>query len=292
VIDDVLAERIRNYGPANAIEQESVLAELVQHYVLASLSRARFFTKACFHGGTCLRILYGMSRFSEDLDFLLKRPDPGFEWRPYVDRVLRDGQDEGLAFEVQDKAGVRQAVKKVFLKTDSVGQILTVELPFSRHAAKKIRIKLEIDTSPPAGSSFETRYITFPATAAITCQTLQSGFALKSHALLCRGYTKGRDWYDFLWYVSKRVSPQLDLVGRALAQVGPWAGQDVEVTPEWYLGAMRNRIGEIDWEKARLDVSRFVPAGEQESIALWSHDLFLYHLDRLAGYFAAPNDSQ
>jgi len=88
---------MREYAPANAIEQESVLAELLQHYVLASLSRAGFFREAEFHGDTCLRIVHGMERFSEDLDFLLKRSDPRFDWRNYLDQVVRDSrQQEGL----------------------------------------------------------------------------------------------------------------------------------------------------------------------------------------------------
>lgn len=216
MIGDILSERIRDYSPADTLEQENVLAELLQQFVLASLSRARFFSRAGFHGGTCLRILYGMNRFSEDLDFLLKEPNPDFKWEPYLERIRSDCRDEGINFEIRDRSSAETAVKKAFLKTDSIGQILTLELPFSRHAARKIRIKLEVDTNPPAGSVFETRYINFPLTAAITTQTLESGFATKSHALLCREYTKGRDWYDFLWYVSRKIVPDLALLGHAL----------------------------------------------------------------------------
>ena len=282
MIGDILSKRIRDYSPANALEQENVLAELLQHFVIASLSRARFYSQAGFHGGTCLRILYGMNRFSEDLDFLLKEPNPDFKWRPYLDRILSDCRDEGIHFEVRDRSSEETAVKKAFIKTDSIGQILTLELPFSRHATRKVRIKLEIDTNPPAGSLFETRYIDFPLTAAITTQTLESGFATKSHALLCREYTKGRDWYDFLWYVSRKVVPDLALLGNALNQQGPWARQGVKVTPEWYQATMKNRIETIDWDKARTDVMRFVVAREQESLALWGPDLFLHQLNRLA----------
>ncbi|MFH1038935.1 MAG: nucleotidyl transferase AbiEii/AbiGii toxin family protein [PVC group bacterium] len=282
MIGDILSERIRDYSPANALEQENVLAELLQHFVIASLSRARFYSQAGFHGGTCLRILYGMNRFSEDLDFLLKEPNPDFKWRPYLDRILSDCRDEGIHFEVRDRSSEETAVKKAFIKTDSIGQILTLKLPFSRHATRKVRIKLEIDTNPPAGSLFETRYIDFPLTAAITTQTLKSGFATKSHALLCREYTKGRDWYDFLWYVSRKVVPDLALLGNALDQQGHWVGQGVRVTPEWYQATMKNRIETIDWDKARTDVMRFVVAREQESLALWGPDLFLHQLNRLA----------
>ncbi len=282
MIESILNERIREYGPSNAIEQENLLQELVQHFVLVSLARSRFFSEAAFHGGTCLRVLYGANRFSEDLDFLLKQSAPEFQWAPHLERVRKDCESEGIQFEVQDKSKADATVRKAFLKTDSIGQILTLDLPYNRHSNKKIRIKLEIDTNPPVGSLFITRYITFPVTAAITTQTVDSSFSTKSHALLCRRYTKGRDWYDFLWYVSKKTTPQLELLSNALNQQGPWAGQKLQVTTDWYVGALRRRIEEIDWEAAKNDVSRFVISREQESIALWSRDLFLYHLDQLA----------
>jgi len=146
----------------------------MQHYVLASLSRAGIFSEAIFHGGTCLRIVHGMRRFSEDLDFLLKRPDPEFRWAKYLESVARDCAREGIAFEVQDKSASGTAVQKAFLKTDSIGKFLLLSLPFERHNPRKIRIKLEIDTNPPAGSGFQTSYITFPVTAALTTQSLPS----------------------------------------------------------------------------------------------------------------------
>ena len=89
-MDRVLSARIREYAPASPIEQENVLQELMQHYVLSSLSRAGLFVEAMFHGGTCLRIVFAMNRFSEDLDFLLKRPNPDFRWQGYLESIRRD----------------------------------------------------------------------------------------------------------------------------------------------------------------------------------------------------------
>ena len=289
MIGDLLRERIRQYAPANAVEQDNVLQEIMQHFVLAGLSRSGFFSPAAFHGGTCLRILYGTSRFSEDLDFLLRAPAPGFAWGKYLEEVRDDCLAQGIRFEVQDRPASDAAVRKAFLKTDSIGQVLELDLPYQRQRARKVRIKLEVDTNPPAGSAFETHYITFPVTSAISTQTLTSGFALKSHALLCREYAKGRDWYDFLWYVSRKVAPEFGLLGNALDQQGPWAGRKVHVTPEWYLGAMRARIEGLDWGAARNDVERFLPAREQESLALWKPELFLYHLERLGELLIGPN---
>jgi hypothetical protein len=283
MINDILQNRVREYAPANALEQENVLQELMQHYVLASLSRARFFAEGIFHGGTCLRIFYDMNRFSEDLDFVLKKPDAAFQWGPYLERVRKDCQAEGISFEVKDRAKLELTVRKAFLKTDSIGQILNLGLPYPRHAARKIRIKLEVDTNPPAGAHFETKFSAFPVTAAITSMTLSSGFGSKAHALLCREYTKGRDWYDFLWYASRNVIPDYELLANALDQQGPWVGRRPEVTPGWFISSLKKRIEEIDWRVARDDVVRFVRSNEQESIGLWSKELFLSQLERLAG---------
>ena len=282
MIADVLVNRLKDYAPANVLEQENVLQELMQQYVLASLSRAKFFARAGFHGGTCLRILHSMNRFSEDLDFVLKAPDSKFEWTPYFERIRRDFVAEDIELSVGGRGAERSAVKKVFLKTDSIGQVLNLDLPYTRRASKKIRIKLEVDTNPPAGAALETRYITFPMTAAVTAMDLSSGFGSKCHALLCRSYVKGRDWYDFLWYVSREVVPNLQLLANALDQQGLWSGQKLDVTGEWFLDAMKNQIEEIDWLTARKDVERFVVSREQGSLEAWSRDLFLQQLDVLA----------
>ena len=225
MIADVLVNRLKDYAPANVLEQENVLQELMQQYVLASLSRAKFFARAGFHGGTCLRILHSMNRFSEDLDFVLKAPDSKFEWTPYLERIRRDLVAEDIELSVGGRGAERSAVKKVFLS---------------------------------------------------------SGFGSRCHALLCRSYVKGRDWYDFLWYVSREVVPNPQLLANALDQQGLWSGQKLDVTGEWFLDAMKNQIEEIDWLTARKDVERFVVSREQGSLEAWSRDLFLQQLDVLA----------
>ncbi len=284
MITDVLNARIHEYAPASALEQENVLQELMQHMVLVSLSRAGMFSEAVFHGGTCLRVIHGMSRFSEDLNFLLKRPDPGFRWKRYLEAVGRDCAQQGIELELQDKSAADVAVQKAFLKTDSVGKILLLALPFERPNPRKIRIKLEIDTNPPAGSVFQTSYITFPGIAPITTQTLSSGFGTKAHALLCRRYVKGRDWYDFVWYTSRRVRPDLGLLQNALFQQGPWAGQPLAMTPEWLIENLGALIREVDWRQARMDVQQFLPTAEQAALDSWGMELFLYQLEQMRGY--------
>jgi predicted nucleotidyltransferase component of viral defense system len=253
----------------------------MQHYVLAGLARSGLFADAMFQGGTCLRILHGMERFSEDLDFLLKKPDPGFRWEPHLERVAADCAAEGIRFELQDRSQAGRPVRMAFLKTESIGKILELDLPFDRHNARKIRIKLEIDSNPPAGSGFETRYLAFPSTAAITVQTLSSGFGAKAHALLCRSYVKGRDWYDFAWYVARKVAPDLKLLANALEQAGPWAGKPIDVTPGWFLDTLERVIREVDWGKAVDDVRRFIPLRRQDALAHWGADFFLQQAESL-----------
>ena len=124
---DVVAAKLGEYDLGNAVEQENALQELMQHYILASLSRAGLFAEAMFHGGTCLRIVYGINRFSQDLDFLLKKSNPHFVWQPYLARVQRDCAQEGIDFEIQDKSDVDKAMRKAFVKTDSIGKVMTLE---------------------------------------------------------------------------------------------------------------------------------------------------------------------
>lgn len=287
--DRIFEEKIKEYSITSAIDQENVLQELVQQHVLASLSRAGFFSKAeaVFHGGTCLRIVYGMNRFSEDLDFFLKQPDPDFSWTIYLDHILKDGAGEGLHFTAIDKTKEETTVKKAFLRTDSIGKVLLPDLPFERDARKIIKVKLEIDINPPMGSRFETRYITFPVIAAMTTQSLESGFAMKLSALLGRVYTKGRDWYDFIWYISKKIVPDLGLLQNSLDQQGPWAGRKLRIDPDWLEMSLKKRITEVDWDIARQDVQRFLPLREQETLRLWERKFFLHHLGILAEYIAA-----
>jgi predicted nucleotidyltransferase component of viral defense system len=284
MIGKILSEKIRDYSPANALEQENILQEILQGYILVSLSRSGFFKRAVFHGGTCLRILYGMNRFSEDLDFILKKPDMKFRWKEYITAIEKDCETEGIKFECQDKSELDIPVKKAFLKTDSIGKILQLILPFKRRDMRKVRIKLEIDCNPPAGSSFETRYIDFPNIAPITTMTPESGFASKSHALLCRDFIKGRDWYDYWWYVSKKTAINYKLLQNALFQIGPWSGEKIGITPQWYRDAISAKIEKIDWKIAREDVRRFLPLQEQENLEHWNRDFFLSLVDRMTEY--------
>ena len=273
MVGDLLSERAAAYNPSNAVEQELVLAELLQQMALSSLAKSKFFSKACFHGGTYLRIMHGLNRFSENLDFMLLDGAEEFSWQPYLDSLLVDLSEYGIEAEAADRS-----------KATSIGTILKVTLPFARQKGRKIKIKLEIDTNPPEGSKFEIHYINFPTLVAINTQTLSSSFASKTHALLCRKYTKSRDWYDFLWYVGRKIEPDLPLLENALRQVGPWAGKSIVVTGDWLFNALESKVKSIDWAVARKDVERFILNDERPSIELWNEDLFFYHLKKMSDW--------
>ncbi len=279
---DTFSEKLKEYSPGNALEQEHVLAEILQHFILSSLAKSGLFRLAGFYGGTFLRIIHGLDRFSEDLDFVCKAEENKFHWQPYLDRLFEDMTHENIKLEVLERSASETAAKKAFVKAESKGKLLLLDLPYSRHPLQKIKIKLEIDTRPPQDSTFDTSYIAFPVMTAITTQTLESAFASKAHALLCRSYTKGRDWYDFLWYVAKKVRPNLKLLSSAIEQQGPWQGQGIKTTEAWFIDKLRDEIGRIDWKQTREDVIRFLPKEKQASLSLWTTDFFLYHAEQLA----------
>ena len=147
----VIQDRLNSYGCASAVEEEQALREITQEIVLAALGRTSFFDKAAFQGGTCLRIFHGVNRFSEDLDFALKLPDGSFELGGYLNAVLEDVGAFGYRIEIDDRSGVDEVVKKAFLKDDSIGRLLTFGFRPKTGPLRKIRIKFEVDSNPPAG---------------------------------------------------------------------------------------------------------------------------------------------
>lgn len=276
-----LQAKLDLYHCKTVIEEEHAVKEITQEIALMALSRAHFFSATAFHGGTALRILYGLPRFSEDLGFLLLRPDSNFLWNRYLSAMMHEFLAFGFDMEVTDKNKADNAVKKIFLKSDSIGSLLTLAHHKLPSFQKKIKIKLEIDTNPPDGSLFEMKYLDFPFPFAIKTQTLESSFALKCHALLCREYVKGRDWFDFVWYVARSVFVNLPLLQNALFQIGPWAKQFLSIDKEWILKQLHAKILSIDWEATKQDVIRFLKPEVAKSLEVWSQDFFLHELGRL-----------
>ena len=286
---ELIQRRLEAYKATNPIEENQAVKEILQEVILYCLWRADFFEVAAFQGGTSLRILHQLPRFSEDLDFILKMPDPEFQWHATLQRLIAGLTEFGLRSEVLDKSKMDRNIREALLKDDAIGNQLN--LRFYQGGARPIKIKLEIDTKPPAHSGFEYSYLDFPLDFEVCHQGLPSNFALKIHALLCRPYIKGRDWYDFSWYVKQRVAPNLLHLGAALNQIGPWQSQDLTATPEWLAEALLNKIATIDWQAAAADVERFLSAMEKHSLKLWSEKFFQNKITELVKLLSNPSNS-
>lgn len=279
--NNILNQRLKTYSIQSVEDEENALKEILQEVALYALSTTDFFSHALFHGGTALRILYQLPRFSEDLDFVLKTPDPAFDWQRYINAVINAFALYGIEPEVQDRSKADAAVKKLFLKDNSIGKI--IHLDFHHHSHRKLLIKLEIDTNPPAGSNQERRFLDFPIDYAISTQDLSSNFSGKCHALLCRPYVKGRDWFDFSWYISQAITPNLALLENALNQIGPWESRQIQVTKQWLIAALKEKILEINWRQVSMEVRRFLNAEQAKALDLWGSDFFLDKLKKLEG---------
>lgn len=288
----IVEQRLAKYQPKTVLEEENALKEIAQEIALLALSRAGFFKVAAFQGGTCLRILYGLERFSEDLDFILQQPTPAegkflskhFMWKDFLNDLKEEFKLYGYDAEVHNRSKVDNAVKKTFIKTNSIGELLILNPERALKPFRKLQIKLEIDTNPPGGSAYEMKYIDFPIPFGIYAQDLPSLFAGKCHALLCRKYVKGRDWYDFVWYIAREVVVNFIFLENALNQMGPWQNQKLKINKAWFLKELKKKIESMDWQKAKQDVQRFLKPSDLLTLELWSKDFFIDRLQKLASY--------
>lgn len=279
---ELIQQRLLTYKCETVLDQENALKEIAQEIALMALSRSGFFRIAAFQGGTCLRILYGLARFSEDLDFVLLKQDKKFDCDKYIKSMREEFNTYGYHLEVTNKSKLDKTIRSAFLKADSDGGLLI--LKDNRTNRPKLQIKLEIDISPPEGSEFELKYLDFPMPFSVQTQDISSLFASKSHALLCREYVKGRDWYDFIWYVARNATLNFNLLSHAINQAGPWAGKNNVVTPSWFVKQLYLKVDSIDWSAAKKDVARFLRPRELAALELWGHDFFHSRVDKLAGY--------
>lgn len=279
----MIQQRLLNYNCKTDIEEQQAIREITQEVVLAALGRGDFFKQALFQGGTCLRIFYGLNRFSEDMDFILRETNPDFQLKDHIKHLTDELAAYGYNIEITDRDSADVTVKKVFLKDDSLGKVIDLRHANQAGPMAKIRIKLEVDTNPPAGSGHELKYLDFPFVSSVAVQDRPSLFAGKLHALLCREYIKGRDWYDFIWYTGNRTGINYAFLTSAINQLGPWQGQSITVDKAWLLNELERKIVSMNWKQAAEDVRRFVRVAEQPSLDLWSKDLFLGQLDKLRG---------
>lgn len=277
----IIQARLDSYKCKSNIEEEQAVREITQEVALAALGRTDFFKYSAFQGGTCLRIFHGLDRFSEDMDFIMKEPDIYFDLKPYLQNISDELTAYGYSIEISEHSNENKTVKKAFLKDDSIIKVLHLSHSTEQKYIRKIRIKLEIDTNPPTTSGTQIKYLDFPYISSVVIQDKPTLFAGKMHALLCREYLKGRDWYDFIWYTSQSIGINYKFLSSALNQNGPWKNQAINVDRNWCHKELTKKITSIDWISAANDVRRFVRSSQQLSLNLWSGDLFLSQLSKL-----------
>ena len=277
----IIQERLAGYACRSTLEEEQALREITQEIILAGLGRTNFFGQAGFQGGTCLRIFHSLNRFSEDMDFALNAPNSRFQLSPYLERIRQELTVFGYELEIDDRSTKSAAMRQAFVKDDSVGKLLSLDYRPLTGPMRKVRIKLEVDTNPPLGASYNMPVLDYPFPVAVRIFDLTSLFSGKLHALLCRNYLKGRDWYDFIWYTARRTTINHELLSAALDQQGPWKGQAPKTDNAWCVEQLRSRIAKLDWMQARRDVQRFVKPHELPSLELWTRDYFLQQCAKL-----------
>jgi len=248
-----LAEIVRGHPPAGG---RSLVREYLQAQILSSLQRSGAMIPIAFHGGTALRFLFGIHRYSEDLDFALERANSSYDFRGFLAAIQHDL--EAQAYQVHLKIDDQKVVNKAFVRFPG----LLFELGLSGHQSEVIAVKLEVDTNPPPGAGLATTIVRRHALLNLQHHDKASLLAGKLLAVLLRAYTKGRDIYDLIWYLSDPdwPAPNLVMMNNGLRQAG-WGGESV--TEGNWRGLVRERMEQIDWEAARRDVLPFLERREE-----------------------------
>lgn len=278
-MNPIIEQMLIPYQAQTLHDKENAIKEVVQEIVLCGLSRSGFFQSAAFYGGTALRIFYGLDRFSEDLDFSLKRPDADFDLSSYLPVLEKEVRSYGLNFstEIKEKA-VDSAVKSAFMKGNTKEHILMLYaddriMPVIA-PTKLIKVKFEVDTNPPEYASFERKYRLLPIPYEISLYDMPSLFAGKIHAVICRSWknrVKGRDLYDYVFYISRGTSVNLQHLQARLTQSG-FIDKDRAITIEDVRNMLKDRFGQIDYVQAKEDVMPFIK--NKNTLDLWGVDFF------------------
>ncbi len=282
-IHSAIAKMLEKYDLSTADKTYEALREILQEIVLLGLSRAGFFNYALFYGGTALRILHGLDRFSEDLDFSLIAPDANFDLVHYEDAVVEALHSFGFEVTIQMKNSEGN-IKSAFLKGNTSQHLLNIEAPedivktFGQ--GRLVKIKFEVDTQPPLDFESEKKILLVPSPFSINTMTLPSLFAGKMHAVLCRNWSsrpKGRDWYDLVWYISNGYALDLKHLNARLQQNCSWSENknidlSKEVDKDFLPALLKMRIDHLDIHAAKRDVEVFI--ADKRVLDIWSKEFF------------------
>jgi len=279
-MNEAIRQMLATYEIRSLDDSLKALREVMQEIALLGLWRSKFFEKAAFYGGTALRVLYGLDRFSEDLDFSLLEKNEALDLADYGRALKRELASFGFTVEIESRLKEPgAAVQSAFLKADTRTQMISVE--FERGLVEQVprnqvlKIKLEVDTDPPPGFSTETRYLLRPVPFAVRTFSLPDLFAGKMHAVLCREWKsrfKGRDWYDFVWFAANHPDLRLSHLEQRMRQTEHWTGPS-PLTEAEFRGLLARRINSVDFDQIRREVEPFTK--DPASLAVWSKEFFL-----------------
>ena len=281
-----LIKMLEKYDLSNSNSSFDALREILQEIVLLGLYDAGFFKHTAFYGGTALRILHNLPRFSEDLDFSLLKTNPEFNLKPYEEAIIATLKAFGfeVTIEIKEKNSI-SAIASAFVKGNTIEHLININAPKDMtrkiHKDQAVKIKLEVDTNPPL--EFETANIIrlTPRPFSINAFTLPSLYAGKMHAILCRAWSsrpKGRDWYDLVWYVANDVELDTKHLKARLTQSCKYLEENSieipnELTKRNIKEMLLKRIESLDVAKAKNDVQPFIK--DIREIELWSKDFFI-----------------
>ena len=264
--NSVFDRMMSQYPQKTAGDRRNATYEVMQQVVLAGLYRGGFFEHAAFYGGTCLRLFHGVERYSEDMDFSLLKKNESFSLERYFPAIIDECRLLGRDVEItrKDKRSFGK-VESAFLKdnTDVYNITFLTE--------KSIRIKIEVDTMPPLQFETEQRLLLQPFSFMVRCFTLPCLFAGKMHALLFRQWknrVKGRDWYDFEWYVRSAVPLNF---AHLQARVKEFNGMDIDRAQ--FQTMLKERLSQTDIRQVKADVLPFVQ--NPRELDIWSNDYFV-----------------
>lgn len=277
---DAIRSMLNRYDCQTRDDYVNALREILQELALLGLWRGKFFEHAAFYGGTALRVLYGLDRYSEDLDFSLLQPSATFTLGSFGEALLREIRSFGFAVDFQSGEKLaRTKIKSAFVKANTYQQLLVIEtgddLLRGLPVGKQLKIKLEVDTDPPAGFETESKYLLQPIPFGLRVYRLPDLFAGKLHAVLCRKWksrTKGRDWYDLVWYTARHPRVNLGRLETRMRQSGDYGDQE-PLTRVRLFDLLRQRILQVDVAELRKEVAPFVR--DRRSLELWSQQFFL-----------------
>lgn len=275
----VLSQMLEKYKINNLDDGKNALKEVIQEVALCGLSRAGFFKDAAFYGGTALRIFYGLDRFSEDLDFSLLSPNPQFDLKKYFSVLEKEINSLGLHFTVEEKEKSTDSnIKSAFLKGNTKEHVLTfyndIEGLKNINPREVIKIKFEVDTTPPPYAAFENKYGLLPYPYQVKLYDLPSLFAGKIHAVICRAWgnrVKGRDLYDYVFYLAKGATVNLSHLKARLVDSG-FIQNDFDLTGDTLKQILNKRFAEIDFGQAKQDVIPFIK--DKSQLDLWCAGFF------------------